>query len=492
MVAVPNGTVAPVTGIETNFVNLRRQGSAFLPASIAVIGQGTTAATFSTTKAQVTSAYEVGSTYGFGSPLHLAAMSLFPLSGGGVGTIPVTVFPLDDDGAGVAATGSITPSGAATGSGSFVVRINNIDSAEFAVASGQSVATQVASIVTALASELYLPMLGANGTTDVDLTAKWKGSSGNDLFIEVVATSADNTGVTYAVVQPSGGLINPDTATATNQISQENWYTHVVSCFQMSDTALNDDLEDFFEGKWDPLVRTPGFVFVGLDETTVATATALTSPRKAERVISLIAVQGGNDLPLKIAAEAVREIAVIANNNPPQAYARLKLSGLNPGLDSQQWTHTQRDVALKGGVSTTRVLNGGVTLDKVVTTYAPLGDPAPAYRSVEKVWRQMNVIYNLALIFDSDEWSGAPLLPGSQPTTNPTAKTEAMAIAEIATMHESLAANAIIVDLAFAKANISAVIDSVNPDRINISTTYKLSGNADIKSIVTNFGFYTS
>ena len=165
----------------------------------------------------MTSALEAAQLYGFGSPIHLAALQLLPVNGDGVGTIPVTVYPLDDAGTGVAATGDITPSGAATGAASFVVKINNIASAQFTVADGDSVATITAAITTAIAAELNLPMTAADGTTVVNLTSKWKGASANDLYVEVEATSEDNSGITFAVTQPTGGLVNPDVDDAPNR-----------------------------------------------------------------------------------------------------------------------------------------------------------------------------------------------------------------------------------------------------------------------------------
>jgi phage tail sheath gpL-like len=100
--------VARVLGITTQFKDLRGGSVVFLPQRIALIGQGATASTYSLTKFQITSAAQAGARYGYGSPIHLAARELFPSNGDGVGTIPVTVYPLDDDGSGVAATGDIT------------------------------------------------------------------------------------------------------------------------------------------------------------------------------------------------------------------------------------------------------------------------------------------------------------------------------------------------------------------------------------------------
>ena len=111
--AVDVSAVARVVGIKTEFKDLRGGGILYLPQRVGIIGQGNSLSVYSNDKAQVTSALQVAQTYGFGSPLHLAAKQLFPDNGDGVGTIPVTVYPLDDAGTGVASTGDVTPTIAA-------------------------------------------------------------------------------------------------------------------------------------------------------------------------------------------------------------------------------------------------------------------------------------------------------------------------------------------------------------------------------------------
>ena len=96
----------------------------------------------------------------------------------------------------------------------------------------------------------------------------------------------------------------------------------------------------------------------------------------------------------------------------------------------------------------------------------------------------------IALIFNSAEWNGAPLIPDDQETSEPTAKKPKMAVADVSAMIDSLASRAILSDPKTAKANTFAEIDSGNPDRLNVSTTVQVSGNTNIKSIDLNWGFF--
>ena len=160
--AVDASAVARVVGIKTAFKDLRGGGILFLPQRVAVVGQGNSAAVYDTTKRQVTSAQEAATTYGFGSPIHLAVLQLLPVNGDGVGTIPVTVYPLVDDGSGVAAAGDITPAGAQTEAAAYRVVINEIQSAQFVISVGDTVATIVTAMAAAVNATLEMPVIAVD------------------------------------------------------------------------------------------------------------------------------------------------------------------------------------------------------------------------------------------------------------------------------------------------------------------------------------------
>jgi len=483
---VDASAVARVVGIETVFKNLREGNIVYLPQRIAVIGQGNTVAVYSNDKAQHTSAFSVGSAYGFGSPLHLAAKQLLPANGDGVGSVPVTFYPLDDHVSGVAAAGDITPAGSATAQGSFKVRINNIDSEPFVIPVGASVAAICTAMTAAIDAVLDMPMDATDSTTKVDLAAKWKGASGNDLYIEVVGPSI---GVTFAITQPVGGLNNPDVQTALDQIGNV-WETLVLNCMDIADTDTLDLYSTFGEGRWGELVRKPLVVFTGNTATTVANATTVSDARKTDRTNAQLVLPGSVDLPLVVAARQLARIAVRANNNPPYDYGSLDASGLTPGADGDQWTYVDRDSAVKKGSSTIEVRDGVPYIADVVTFYHPAGDPTPAYRYVVDIVKLQNILFNLDLIFVTPEWDGAPLIPDNQPTTNRSAKKPKSAVAAIAALIDNLGLNAIISEPDTAKSSIVATINSQNPKRLDVVFTVQLAGNSNIISIDFNFGFY--
>lgn len=485
--AVDISAKARTVGIKTQFKDLRGNTALFLPQRIAVVGQGATASTYSTTKAQLSSAFEVGSTYGFGSPLHLAALQLLPTNGDGVGTIPVTFYPLDDDGSGVAAAGDITPAGAQTVAAAYQVSVNNILSESFVIAAGDTVATIVTAMTAAINAVLEMPIVATDNTTDVGIAAKWKGSSGNSLTLSVIGSTT--AGTTFAFTQPTGGLVNPDVDDALNQVGTA-WETLVLNCMEISDTATLDKISTFGEGRWGALVKKPLVAFTGATETTVASATTVSDARKTDRVNAQLVAPGSNDLPLIVAARQLARIAPVANNRPAKDYAGQDATRLTAGADGDQWDYAKRDEALKKGSSTIEVKDGVINLSDTVTFYHPLGDELPAYRYVNDIVKLQNIIYNLNLIFDTDEWNGAPLIPDNQPTINPDAKQPKAAKAAIAALLDSLGLNALISDPEAAKAATIAEISDQNPKRLDVCVTVQLSGNANITSVDLDFGFF--
>jgi hypothetical protein len=96
----------------------------------------------------------------------------------------------------------------------------------------------------------------------------------------------------------------------------------------------------------------------------------------------------------------------------------------------------------------------------------------------------------LDLLFNNEEWDGAPLIPDEDSTTNPAAKKPSMAKAAVCAMIDSLAAAAILSNPEAAKESVVCAINESNPKRLDISLTIQLSGNANIISITNNFGFY--
>jgi phage tail sheath gpL-like len=480
--------IARVTGVDVQYRNFNVGRAQFLPQRLAIIGQGNSVSSYSTDRIQVFSAGEVGAEYGYGSPLHLAALQLFPASGDGIGGIPVIVYPLEDDVAGVTAAGSIECVGVATETVSFYVECGGLISNLITILVDDTAAVALGKIKTAINAVLAMPVIaGTVGAGSLPLTAKWAGASGNDISINIV--DAVVAGLTFSSSAFAMGAGNPDVQDALDLIGA-TWETMILNCMNYDDTTTLDLYSDFNEARWGVLVKKPLLVASGCVDD-FATRPAVTDARKLDRTNFLIQSTGSQELPFVIAARGLaKDIMPTANSNPPQNYKGF-LTGLDAGDDIDQEDYAERDAAIKLGASSSIKVGSVAQLDNIVTMYHPDAEGLyPAYRYVCDVVKLQNIIYNVRLIFEADEWKGAPLLDNGTPTKNPTAKQPKNAVTALKNLAENLADDAIISDLAFTLANVTATIDAQNPKRINTSFPVKLSGNTEIISNDIYFGFY--
>ena len=478
---------ARALGIAPRFEDLRGATAFRLPQKIAVVGQGTTLAVYSLLAQKITSAAQAGTIYGFGSPFGLVAKMLFPANGDGVGQIPVTFYPLDDDGSGVVAAGDITPSGTQTGAASYHVECNGIKSATFVIADGAASDAALATlIINAINAAIDFPMIAVLNVLVVDLTSKWKGVSANECVLKVVGPA---NGISFAFTQPAGGLVNPDVDAALANVGPLDWQTLVINCMEDGDAASHTKYQTWGDARHDALSHRPPVVFTGSSLGQVA-ASVLTAGRTTDKINAFIRVVGSGSLPWMIAARGVARIAVVANENPARDFGGQVLDGILPGLDSAQEIYDVLDAAVTTGVSTAQVIDGVVKLLDTVTFYRPLGEVPPAWQFVKTVVKVSQVLHNLDQIFSAAEWDGAPIIPNNQATTNEAARKPKDAKAAANSMIDELAEDAILSDPVKAKTKTTALIDGGNPNRLNIGVTVQVSGNSNITDIDLAFGFF--
>ena len=216
-----------MVGIETKFEDLRAGGVLFLPQRIAVFAQGETSVAYSETKLQITSAKQVGDACGYNSQAYVVARELFPANGDGVGTIPVTLYPLVDDGSGVAAAGDVTPSGTATDSGEYRLLIAGRLSSAFVIPIGAVDVTRVVGDMgIAVQSVLGMPVKATftygtvvsvpdgGNTGDGTCTALSVTGEAAPGDFSLICTAAVANGGVFSLIDPSGRVVD-DAVTMT-------------------------------------------------------------------------------------------------------------------------------------------------------------------------------------------------------------------------------------------------------------------------------------
>jgi phage tail sheath gpL-like len=459
----------------------------FLPQKVAVIAQGSTAsnASYDTSPWLATGSSAGGAKYGVGSPIHWILEQLMPSSGQGVGSVEVTVYPLKDHVSGVASAGTVTPSGTATAAGSFQIRYGGVTTPAIAYAAGAANATTITTAMTAAINQVPKMPGVPSGTVALTLTSKHKGLTANDLIIEIIGNL---NGLVMTVVQPTGGLNNPDISTALTAIGSR-WETIIVNQMGAADATTLGLLQSFGDARWDALEHKPGVAIAGTREAVLATLTAITDARKTDKTNVIVPVPGSPDPGWVIAGAAAAAIAREANNNPASDYNRLALPGIIPGAQSAQWNYSQRNTAVSLGLSTTEIVDNEVVLSDTITCYHPTGEIPPAYSRVVNITKLENVAYSFDTEFNSRKWQGCILIGDDDVSSNPRARRPKDIKGTVKSINKGLGSMAVLRDVETTNPNITVTIDSSNPNRVNIKNPINLSGNMNITDVENLFSF---
>jgi phage tail sheath gpL-like len=216
---VDASVVARVLGIDTKYQDMRAGSILNLPQRVAVLGQGATGTTYSSSKYLALSAGDVGARFGYGSPVHLAALQLLPVNGDGVDTIPVTIYPLQELGGAAAASGDITPSGTQTQAASYRLKAGNVKSAPFVIPQNASVSYIIGAMMVAAQSVLEFPVSVAPTYGAVTSVAGTNTGNGTVTTLSVVGaarpgayklslvTAVANGGV-FKLTDPDGNVVS--------------------------------------------------------------------------------------------------------------------------------------------------------------------------------------------------------------------------------------------------------------------------------------------
>jgi phage tail sheath gpL-like len=484
---VSPSAVSRVCGIEVSWKNFNLGNAAMLPQGLVIIGLGNDAADYSLDKIEISDSASVAKKFGYGSPLHLAAKQLFPPTGTSA-EFRVTLYPLKKASSASAAAASIGAEGTVTANGSGTVYIGGIV-IEFAVAKDDTAAEVLGKIKDAINANLDVPAIaGTIADSALPITSKWSGESGNmiSLWLE-----GDIPGI---VLTPSGfnftgGTLDPDISPALEKIGPV-WETFILDCFDYKKTTRLDTYQIFGDGRWSVLEKKPLLVCHGCTDD-LETRTAVTDPRRTDKINFLIVSVGSRELPFVIGAKGlINDVMTTANKNPAQGYKGL-LTGLHRGDDSVQENYNQRTASVNKG-SSTCIPNGSVAeLNDIITFWHPESEGSfPSFRYVCDIVKLQNIVFNVKLIMEADAMKGAPLVTDDTVTTNPAAVAPKMIKTAFYNLAVSLALNAIIVTPDFTKKTMTVKIDSANPKRVNVAFPVKISGNVEISSTDVYFGFY--
>ena len=482
----PSATVSQV-GIQTEFTTANQTSSPLLPQAIYVIGQGNTGIAYVSESIKINSAAQVATKYGNGSPLHLAAKAIHGLTNA---KVPVYFYGLQEDGAAVAASHNLIISGLQTVTAEYQVVINNIKSNKFSLLSTDTATTAGDKLAAAVNATLGYPVGAVNALGTITLTAKSKGSWGNELYADIMDGKG---GFVFAgvAVKFTSGASNANVQPALSAIEDSAYRTVLVNTFDMSDSTALDAIKEKGETRWLPTIKKPFISFVGSNAATVAEITAITVTRALDKINAVFANPSSHDLPLIISSSIAKYVSEKANTSPAENYAGA-LSQLTPG--AIEWTLADKEDAKTQGVGFVRIVSGAVKIHEVVSMfddsqYAEISMP---FRKVSDITRLQNVMYALDLKLSTDFYKEAALVDVGQIVA---AGVQAVSVkdvkAAVVEVVKSLVEKAILTNQPGILANLIVAKDSTNSDRVNIQLPTIVSSNTSIFSIDLGYQFNT-
>lgn len=382
---------------------------------------------------------------------------------------------LDDDAAGVAADGTITVTGPATGAGALTLYIGGTKVA-VAVANGDSQDAIATAVAAAINADTSLPVTAVvNGviTNQVDLTARNKGEAGNDIDLRANYYGEKTpAGVTVTFGAMANGATNPDITTAIAAMGNE-WYNWIVMPY--TDTANLVALEIELDDRWGPMRQIGARAFTALRGNHAA-ALAHGDARNNPHVTCM----GTNMAPQPPYIWAAVNAMVAAGklaNDPARPLQTLKLAGIMAPAIELRWTDSERNLLLWDGISTYTVgSDGSVYIERQITMYQEnaAGLPDDSYLNIntpetlERIRFEQRALFGLKYprhkLAEDDARIGA-----GQPVMQPKlAKTELLAL------YRTQEEKGWVQDYDGYKASLVTEINDGNPDRLDIQDSPKL------------------
>lgn len=469
-----------------------------LPQRIAIFAEANTdnQVTLDTDGYQITSAQEAGSRYGYGSPIYLIARILLPLNGGGVGGVPVIVYPQEEVAGATAKILEITPSGIATANGTHTLIIagrENLDGEFYNIniVSGDGAEEITAKISDAINNILGSPVIGTDDSYTANLTSKWKGLTADALSV-TINDNGDALGITYAVNSIQSGSGTPSVQAALDQFGNE-WVTLVVNSYGTHTQTMT--LLEQFNGIPDPTNPTGRFVgivmkpFVAITGSVAEDPSAITDARLNNVTIAIAPAPLSVGLAMEAAANMCLQAAIIAQNNPHLDVSNMPYPDMpTPTAIGTMASYESRDAIIKKGCSTVDLVAGQYIIKDFVTTYHKLGEVPPQFRYVRNLVIDNNVRYSYYLLEQINVVDHAIAADGDTVFAVKVIKPKQWK-ALLKGFAEDLSKRSLIVLPQFMTDSLIVNLSVSNPDRLETFFKYKRSGFVRIASTTAQAGF---
>lgn len=351
----------------------------------------------------ISSVEEARDLFGYGSMLDAMVESYLK----GNRASELWVLPIAEAAAGNKATGTFTVASAPTQAGTIYAYINGrrVSVGINATDSAADVAVALAAAINADYSMPVVASISVSGASAVTLTAKWKGSDGNEIDYRInyggsLASETMPAGLSITVANSgklSGGTGVVSLTAGIAALGDES-YEFVGFPYTDSTSLLAIGTEYGFSdnGRWGWMRQLYGHVF-SCKKDTYANLLAW-GPTNNDPTLSVLGVEKQSPTPpwdwaAAYAAKAARALL----NDPARPLQTLGLSGCLPAPKHQRFTFAQLNAMATAGIATHRVNGDGVpAVARESTTYQ-----RNLYGQADDAYEVVPTLATLAALFRS-------------------------------------------------------------------------------------------
>lgn len=307
------------------------------------------------------------------------------------------------DGSGTAATGKVTCTGTAAEAGTISLYIGS-DRVQVAVTEKMTAENAAKAIADAIALNKDLPVTAQASTGAVTLTAKNKGTLGNDIVIAVNLRGAINgekdvMGLGVEIEKMSKGATDPDLSVAIDAMGDEQ-YDFI--CMPYCEAATLDKLAEKMNdtsGRWSPFQMIFGHVY-SAKRGDVNTLTTFGKNRNNQHE-TVVGVEPS--LPThtaEVLAAYVARTSVFISADPARPTQTGVLTGVMASPAGSRFVQNERQTLLENGIATLTTTVGSVMIERAITTYQKnaYGDADASYLDSETLHTSAYVLRQMKSI----------------------------------------------------------------------------------------------
>lgn len=373
--SIPTNIRIPFVAVEFDS-SKAQQGPALLAYQAILIGQKLAAGSQpADTVVRCASIEQAIAFAGRGSMLHHQAIGWFASNK----STPLWLGVLADNGAGVAATGTILVTAAATGTGTLELYIGGV-LVNVGVNAGDATTAIATAIGAAINANPDLLVTATVGGSTVTLLFRHKGLTGNAYDVRANFRDGDAfpAGVALTITAMGGVIAGTTAPSLTNLIAAMAALWIQIWSHPYTDATTLTAIETELARRNGPMVQQQAAAITSA----IGTFSALTTlgTGRNSPYSSIVAQTGLAPLtpPMEFAAEVAGLVAAAGAADPARPLQTLAMSNALATLETDQWSPDERNMFLFAGIATTSSLvGGGVQLERIITTYETSASGAP-------------------------------------------------------------------------------------------------------------------